>query len=505
MRLRWIRHAACCVAAAWGTLFAAWPAYAEKPLAAIAGIESRDPRARGIAGLMEERLVRVLESAGVFGLANPSMLKSELAKFGCVDERCVLAFARRAGFDCLITGRAVYMGEYTGVELCCYGTAAPHNGKLLYRRSMRIPNLSNDMPAQAAAYLCEEQAGAFIARLLRAYRRPLGIVRINTAYVIKDAPSPINGNYTVYRYRDGASGGDYAIWDTVGVVKFRNNAAAGDAAVLREGDFILYLYAERADFLDDFFYGRKREIVFERPSLDASLYAVLFSAPASVSMPVMAPLGYYAYGDYMGLSLWAVNSAPYLYLGGAGLLHRPKTFRRDRRDVPRSAVSRYNFGIYMALIGGLPLFVDAFAHQYLSEASRYDGVQPVVGNTMTAAYLALVSGGGGHFYRGSRFWGYVYFHLDNLLVYGILHEFARGERYNPSTGKYAAGKNSRDAAYTLLGILGAVKITEIVHAVTMADRIRAEAVREELFSVEPFLRMSPDMGSTMGLQFTRRL
>lgn len=87
MRLRWIRHAACCVAAAWGTLFAAWPAYAEKPLAAIAGIESRDPRARGIAGLMEERLVRVLESAGVFGLANPSMLKSELAKFGCVDER----------------------------------------------------------------------------------------------------------------------------------------------------------------------------------------------------------------------------------------------------------------------------------------------------------------------------------------------------------------------------------------------------------------------------------
>ncbi len=64
-----------------------------------------------------------------------------------------------------------------------------------------------------------------------------------------------------------------------------------------------------------------------------------------------------SFGDFEGLALWAANAAPWLYLEASGLLRRPEDLRSEKRDVPRETAARYNFGLYMLCVGGLPLFV----------------------------------------------------------------------------------------------------------------------------------------------------
>ena len=56
--------------------------------------------------------------------------------------------------------------------------------------------------------------------------------------------------------------------------------------------------------VDEFYFGRKKEIVFPKSDIESALFAVLFTVPASATMPVASPLmGYYKNGDWSGLGL----------------------------------------------------------------------------------------------------------------------------------------------------------------------------------------------------------
>jgi hypothetical protein len=140
----------------------------------------------------------------------------------------------------------------------------------------------------------------------------------------------------------------------------------------------------------------------------------------------------------------------------------------------------------------------------LKDASNYLGVQPLMGNSLTAGFLALVGGGGGHFYRGERFWGYVYFHLNNLLLYFMILELTPVEKVDPSTGNYIRQNFNYTNGYILIGVYSAVKIVEVIHAVLTKDKIRNGSVIEEGFRFEPVLALDKDFGMIIGLQYVYR-
>jgi hypothetical protein len=158
----------------------------------------------------------------------------------------------------------------------------------------------------------------------------------------------------------------------------------------------------------------------------------------------------------------------------------------------------------MLLAGGMPLFVDAFSHHYLEAATQYGELRPIMGSSATAAYLSLVSNGGGHFYRGHRLWGYLYFHAGNLLLYYTVRNFTPPEKYNPSTGSYETGRVRRRQGHAAIGALAALKLAEITHVLLSKDRIGAGTVVEERFSLEPDVFIDHEGGAALGIRCAYR-
>ena len=222
-------------------------------------------------------------------------------------------------------------------------------------------------------------------------------------------------------------------------------------------------------------------------------------------MPLAAPiLGYYQNSDWSGLMFWAINATPYLYLEYKGFYETPDDLKTRNRDITSDEIARNRFAYYMFFTGGLSLFVDAFSHQYLKDASNYSGMQPLMGNSFSAAYLALVSGGGGHFYRGDRLWGYFYFHLNNILLYLTIREFSPAEKYDSATGTYNKGSVDKDRGYLYAGIFGVAKIVEIIHAVLTKDRISNGTVIEEEYVFTPRVFLYDDRSLGYGVQWSLR-
>ncbi len=471
-----------------------------KPLAAVLITDDASPRTRVISRMMTGHLANILSSTGVFGILDAELLRKEIEKYGCTGEPCMLRFAGSVSLDLLIRVRIEDRPGYSSIELTGHGLKYPFNGKIIARYHAVIPFGRGDTDLREMQLLSEEAAGLFIAKLLRQYRRPLLLRRSTKGEITVDAEVFPDGGFTVMRPLSLTTEKDVVVCSPVVKLTFKGGRAVQEGGnPVMDGDIILYGYVDKADFIDAYYYGRKKEMVLSPPSGQDTLFAVLFTAPASASMPVMSPLGYYTYGDYAGLLLWAVNAAPYLYLETRGLTNSPGRLREERHDVSRDAVTRYYFGMYMLLAGGLPLFVDAFSHEYLSRASRYDGVQPLMGNTMTAVYLSAVSGGAGHFYRGRRLWGYFYFHLHNVLLYLTMREFIPNEKYDPVSGRHEKGTIDKERAWCMLGLLGTVKIAELAHVIFSRDRLRSGIASKGGVSVEPFVLFTGDSGMTAGI------
>lgn len=485
-------------------LFAA-PLSASRPLVGIAGVERSSPRSAVMAPLLESHLANVLAAAGIFDLVKPELLREELARFQCMEDTCLLRFARTAKLSLVIRGRIEERGDRVILRLYAFGTDAPYFGKMVYSYRAEIPLARLEMSGKEYSYICEEHAGSFIARLLGVLEVPVYVLGTEKGKALFDSAENISGTFDLFRPR-GAPGEGLRPSVRVGRVRLtegRGEAVERNGAVAAPGDFILVRHGEKSKFLDRFYYGRKKEIVFTEPTWNDTLYTLFFTVPGSATMPVMAPLGYYAYGDFSGLLLWAVNAAPWLYLEYDGYVHRPETYRKRHRDVPAGSAARYPFTLYMLLCGGMPLFVDAFSHHYLYRASSYQERQDLMGNSATALYLSLAGGGGGHFYRGYRSWGYLYFHLNNFMVYSAFREYYGRERYNGATGTYER-ESDRKGARNYLLLLGLVKAVEITHVLLLRDNMGNGSVTEESASLAPELLIDEMGNVSFGARYAYR-
>ena len=481
--------------------------HAERPLAAVAGVTGNSPRALNISAVLETHLSNILYSTDIFDMVNHKLLRRELLKFSCIEEKCVLRFARASGIGLLVRGNIDDRGDSLLITIRAYGVEEPFYGKCIHSYKAAVP-VTGQYGSREYSYISEEHAGYFVSGVLVHYKLPVYLKKGKQGGVELDAGSADSGTYPVYRYKTGNFPGLMRPVENPGAVRIsagRIVREQGSVPDVREGDFILARFMDRARFLSEFYYGRKREIVLSESSWQDTVFAVLFTAPASASMPVVAPLmGYYRNGDWSGLTLWAVNFAPYFYCEYRGLTNRPGDLRDRNEDLTRDTLAMNRFGAYMFLAGNVSLFVDAFANQYCADAAAYRKNRPVIGNDLTAAYLSLVAGGAGHFYRGNRMWGYLYFHLDNILLYLAIREFSPPERYDPSSGSYNRDPVRRARAWTAAGVFGLVKIVELVHVLRSRDRIMNGVVEHESVEAEPVMYGDPETGVSLGLQLRRR-
>jgi hypothetical protein len=128
-----------------------------------------------------------------------------------------------------------------------------------------------------------------------------------------------------------------------------------------------------------------------------------------------------------------------------------------------------------------------------------------LGKAFSAVYLSLVSGGGGHFYRGYRLSGYIYFHLNNILLYSVIKEFSPTEKYNAASGSYKKDDIDRKKAYSYLGIFSLVKAVEITHALLRKDKISNGELLENDFSFEPEVKININDDILIGAKFVCRI
>lgn len=482
--------------------------FASKPLAGITGIGSDSSRGRSIANLLEMHLYNILRSTNSFNQIDTSQMRSQLVRFDCLEDSCILRFAQRAGIQLLLRGTVRDLRTSLEIDIYAMGTGAPYFGARIYRYYMRIPVSRLSLSTREFSYICEEHAGRFISNLLHRYRFPVAFVSRGDT-TVPDYPDPLNGDFTLYRYdRSPDAGEPLRSYRKAGTVRLKNGGIESlEPGTPRpeNGDFVLLTYENKSRYLNEFYRGRKRELVLTPWNVSDTLYIMLFTAPASATMPLVVPvLGHYARGDYAGLGLWAVNAAPYIYLEADGFLNRPQKLKKDNRDISRNDAARYNFALYFCFAGGMSLFVDAFAQDYLHQAANYQGVQPLMGSGLSTAYLSLVCGGGGHFFRGYRAWGYFYFHLNNAMMYYTLREFSRAERYNSATDSYEKETVDKTRGYRLLGAYCALKLIETIHAVLLDDRIENGELVEEQTVITPAVLFDPEGDLAFGIQGTMR-
>lgn len=475
---------------------------ADKPLLGIATVMSNSPRALALTELLDENLGRLVERTGIFQMVNPALLREEIKKFGCTDEQCLLGFARDAGLSIVIRGNIDDTGDFVILTLRAYGIEFPYQRKAVYQYRVQIPMIGQYGQVEYNN-ITAEHVGIFFSKVLARYQTALTLAQGPGASM--QVNQNISGTYTLYRPEAAVDKNSLRSIRSVGKAQLSTGTIVKSDTPALPGDFILIGYGETARYVDKLTYEGKREIVFRKSSPLDTFFALLLTVPASATMPILAPtLGYYRSGDWTGLTLWTLNATPYIVLEIYGIANYYVSYYNQHKTQSQDVQAQFYFGWYMLCAGGASLFVDSLAQSMHKKASNYQGTQPYLGNALTAGYLALISGGGGHFYRGDRLWGYLYFHADNLLLYFTLREFFPEKTFNPITQTFFTGEINKVKAYTLLSAACAVKIAEIIHAVLMRDTIRNGTILEEGYSIEPVIYADQESDMSMGIQYSYR-
>lgn len=481
-------------------MIAAAPLAAAKPLLGIAGLLQNSPRTLGFANQVEEQLAKIVPMTGVFDQLAGTQFKTELQKFGCIEEGCIIRVARDLGLSVIVNGDCDDRGEVIVLRLAAYGIDPPFQGMMIASYRVSIP-VRGRIGSREFPFVAEEHAGRFITRVLDRYRT------MQTLSIDGDRATierRVSGEYPLHRFTDGDAQPPRA-YASPGRVRLADGVVTSATAPIQKGDFVLLDHADKVRYFKEFIDDRKREMIFGKPTAGGPASMFFLTGPASAVMPLLAPiLGYYWNSDWQGLMLWTPSVAPYLYLEINGLSTYFKNYYRKKRDIPREARAQFYFGMYFLCGGGFPLFVDAFSYASIENARSFKSASGLMGNPYTAGYLALVGGGAAHFYRGKRWWGYLYFHLDNALLYLTLREFLPPQRYLGYGLKFQTGTINKTRAYAFLGAACAVRAAEFIHSFFITDDIRNGDLLEDDIAVAPVLMDGGGTLPALGLSVSYR-
>ncbi len=468
------------------------------PIAAVSGISGNTERATTIASILEQHIIEIFK-ANSFSTIPPEIISRELTKFNCIEEKCVLKFAEDADIDILITGTVTDKNKTIVIKLESYGINIPFNKRIINKYEVKIP-LNINITSREFSLLGEEHAAEFISKTLGVFLYPVDIKASEDKFILTDNLK-ISGRFIIYsKNKDGSI-----------VDKGEADIVEGNLSVIRgevpaAGSFIMLPYKEKSKEIHIYYTGRKREIVFEKKSLYDTLFMFAVIPVASASMPLSSPfLGYYSNNDWVGLGLWMINAPPYIYMEARGFLNSPEILKEKNKSITRDDRAMNYFAWYMLCAGGMPLFIDSYTSGYLNNASYFTGNNELLGNTATAAMLSLTSNGAGHFYRGNRYWGYFYFHLNNILLYMTLREFSTPEYYDETTNTYTKGSTNRNRAIAFCSLFALSKTVEVIHAIIGKENISNGEVIDEYVIPAPLFSLDdkgkPVYGASVTFKF----
>lgn len=466
------------------------------PIAGVSGISGNSDRGSGLSIILEQHLLAILKNNG-FNTVQPEMINRELNKFSCTEEKCILDFAVNADIDLIISGTVTDRKKYITIKLQAFGTGFPFNRRIVYSYEVRLP-MDVSIGSREFSLICEEHAARFITGTLKRYLYPENVSLKDGSYSLPPELK-ISGKFLIYTPADGRV-------QTTGEAEISDSAVKSISGQVTPGkSFILLPFKDKGDVLEAYYTARKREIIFPVSSWYDTLTMAAIIPFASATMPFTSPfIGYMGNNDWTGLGLWMLNTPPYLYMEARGFINSPDKLKENNKDIRRDDRAMNYFAWYMLCAGGMPLFMDAYAGSYLHEASYFTGRTDYLGNRATAGMLSLTSNGAGHFYRGERFWGYFYFHLNNILLYMTMREYSRPEYYNEATGGYDKGKINKNRAIAYSSVLALSKTIEFIHAVTGRENLSSGEVTDEYIIPEPLFTLDRQGDPVFGLSLTLR-
>lgn len=468
------------------------------PIAGVSGISGNTERASTLALIMEQRILDILKK-NTFGTIDPAVISRELSKFNCVEEKCILKFAEDADIDLIVRGIIKDKKTSINIKLESYGIKIPFNKRIITRYEITIP-LDVSIGSREFSLIAEEHAAEFTARTLDIFLFPVAIKASADKYTLPDN-SKISGRFTIYSknsYGSTEDSGEADISDG-NINLIRGKISAGES-------FILQPFKDRSIEIRNYYRTRKREIVFGKTSFYDTMLLFAATPVASASMPFSSLfLGYYTNNDWKGLGLWALNAPPYLYIEARGLINSPAGLKDKRKDISRDDRAMNYFAWYMVCAGGMPLFVDSYASSYIHRASYFTGNTGLMGNTATAAMLSLTGNGAGLFYRGNRYWGYFYFHLNNILLYMTIREFSAPEKYDEASGIYTKKSTNKTKGMAIGSVFLLSKTIEIIHAVAGKEDLSSGETTDGYILPEPVFTLDsegePVFGVNVSLKF----
>ncbi len=460
------------------------------------GLEHATSRGALLSGMFDTHLENLIATIDSFSLIKDENLRLQLNSSDKSD-RFLLNFAKRAEIPVIIKGSVIDRGEYVLLRLYAFAYEAPYNGQLTAHHEVEIPVLPSTNTRELS-YIMEEHTGRFLSELLDTYSRPVHFtVNNGIASVLDDVP---DGTYYVYRIT--ATTDNVTGYEQAGITRVYSGTVKQG---FPDGDyFVLQNFKKEAKFLDDFFYGRKKEIVYQKNSIENTAIAVLATPVLSIISPVGTPVSYTLTSDYTGLGLWGLNNTPYLYIASKGIFDSPDNLKKNSMDVSRFDRATHYFSWYYFLAGGMSLYVDAVGHNAKNDAANYIQAAPFTGSPDIALYLSLLGSGSGHFYKGYRGWGYFYFHADNMLLLSSLYFLSEEETY--TNGSYSRSNSDKSLGYGLLGAAAAVRVFEVIHCLQMPFNIsNGKEIDNKTETVPEFKSDTSEGGLFFGLSFSKKL
>jgi hypothetical protein len=462
-----------------------------KPVAAVAYISWDSNRSMALASLIEEHTLRILKETELFDTIDSKVINKELSKFNCFDEKCLSGFAKNAEIHLLISGNIEDRNSYLILNLRAHGSNRIYNGNLIYSATIKIP-LKYPSGSREFSLLCEEQSANFIIKTLQRFHHDIAIKKVNGTSLLQE-DIKLSGTFPLCQ--KNITGEVIKLSDVT-----ISNGKITSEVNLQENSFLLINFVSKSEELKKYYTSRKQELLFAYSSITNTAYLAILTPFASASMPFASPfLGYYMHEDWKGLGLWMINASPYLYMEAMGFYNSPSRLKEKDKDISRDNRAMNYFAWYMLTIGGLPLFIDSYAFSYLEESKSSYKQSSFLGNRYSAIYLSLISNGGGMFYKGHRYWGYFYFHLNNILLYSAMREFSREEIYDQNTDSYKKGSNNTSKAKKICYLLSLTKLTEVIHTALSREDLSNSSIIDEYFIPSPFISLDLENNAIYGI------
>lgn len=468
------------------------------PLVGSVGISYNSTRGQQLSVYFEKHFADLVKITGAFDQVNPQELQSQLADFNLTSEKDRINFAKKAGIQIIAGGSIDDRTDYLKLHLYAIAYDVPHNGNVIANYKKTITLKGKNYSLIKLGFIMEEHTAAFLSMIAKNYQEPVFLTKKNFRLEFVDPAAPASlekGTYPLYAVKKRSD--EMVHFSESGNASYDGSRLSTTTSLYEKEYFICRRFTRVSDYLDDFYYGRKREVVQLSEPIEETAITIAGTPFISILSPVIAPLSYYMTGDFQGLGLWAVNNSPYLYISANAQINNIDKMKDNHENISQAEKGAYYFSYYYFLAAGASMYVDAAAHYANSQASEFNAPVAYMGNSKTALYFSILGNGAGHFYKGHRGWGYLYFHADNLLVLGALYYLSAPEEYNDGT--YVSQDADPFTGYMLLGAACGVRVIEVFHALSLNFNIKNGAYASSSVDMKPFFSLDSQNQPVAGL------